>query len=386
LQKLAIIVTHPIQYYAPLFSLLHKRDKIQVKVFYTWERGSESFDRGFGKKVAWDIPLLEGYEYQYVSNNKNMKRGFWQVRNPTLNAEIREWNANAVLVFGWNYWSHLKALMYFKGRIPVLFRGDSHLLDKKSSWKNLLRKTWLSWVYRHIDYGLYVGTNNKNYYLEYGLKEEQLVFAPHAVDNDRFYDNCNRLYEDKALDWRKELGFKEEDTVFMFIGKLEEKKDPFLLLNAFKKLTRADIRLLFVGNGPLEKQLKEQALEDLRIKFIDFQNQAVVPVIYRIADVVILPSKGPGETWGLAINEAMACGRPVLVSDKVGCGIDLVRSGQNGYVFESKNQNDLIIKMECLFEQKRNRLMGISAQKLINNWSLIALAERLEKHLESLDR
>src|SRR5215207_1918460 len=99
--KLAVIITHPIQYYAPLFKLLTERGKIKLKVFYTWERGAEKFDVGFGKAFDWDIPLLEGYEYTFVSNKGNQKKGFWNVKNPGLIREIKDWGPQAILVYGW---------------------------------------------------------------------------------------------------------------------------------------------------------------------------------------------------------------------------------------------------------------------------------------------
>jgi len=383
--KLAIIITHPIQYFSPLFCLLQNRDKLQIKVFYTWERGSESFDKGFGKKVAWDIPLLEGYEYCFVPNNGQMKKGFWNVRNPLLNSEIEQWGAEAIMVFGWNYLSHLRAMIYFKGRIPVLFRGDSHLLNKKGPIKAWLRKIWLSWVYKHIDYGVFVGTNNKNYYLQFGLKENQLVFAPHAIDNARFSDSIDKKYEQSAADWRIQLGYSKEDIVFGYIGKLEDVKNPNLLLNAFKQLTRQEAKLLFVGNGHLENQLKENSENEPRVQFLGFQNQSVMPILHRVLDVLVLPSKS--ETWGLTINEAMACGRPVIVSSQVGCAIDLVKNGQNGYIFESGMLNDLLGKMELLIESRGvNNKMGKASQKIIKDWSFPKLAMKLEEHLKRISK
>lgn len=377
--KLAIILTHPIQYYAPLFKLLTDRGNVDIKVFYTWERGSESFDKGFGKQVAWDIPLLEGYNYSFVSNNGNTKRGFFDLKNPSLHSEIKNWGAQAVLIFSWNYWSHLKAMWYFKGKIPVIFRGDSHLLDAKSLTKRFLRKIVLTTIYRYIDYALYVGTNNKNYYLAHGLKEKQLIFAPHAIDNERFFDNTEKQYGIKAQEWRKKLGYTEGDIVFIFVGKLEDKKNPLLLLTAFKALTQTNIRLLIVGNGVLELDLKTAAQEDTRIQFLDFQNQSMMPIIYRVADIYVLPSRGPEETWGLAVNESMACGRPVLVSDIVGCAVDLVKNDENGYIFKSDDKVDLMKRMNKFIEVDiLLSKMGENAQNTIKNWSFEAIAESIE--------
>lgn len=380
MKRLAIISTHPIQYNAPMFKLLANRHNIKLKVFYTWERGAESFDKGFGKKIEWNIPLLHGYDYEFISNNGNFKRGFWDLRNPGLNKTIEKWGATHVLVFGWNYFSHLNAMRYFKGKIPVLFRGDSHLLGKMSGVKRFLRKTFLSWVYKYIDFALYVGTNNKAYYKEFGLKDEQLIFVPHAIDNDRFKDSEEHDFQYQALKWRNSLGFRVKDIVLAYIGKIDKVKQINLLVEAFQSISNENIKLLIVGNGQMENEIKQMAQSDDRIQFLDFQNQKIIPIVYRIADIYVLPSNS--ETWGLAVNEAFACGRTVIVSDKVGCAIDLVTDGLNGFVFTSGSITDLIKKINLALRSNLKQ-MGLNGSYSINTWSFENQVFALEKLLNS---
>lgn len=378
LKRLAIVTTHPIQYNAPLFKLLTKREKILVRVFYTWGETvlDNKFDPGFGKKINWDIPLLEGYDYVF-ERNIALSPGshhFKGIDNPGLINDILDFKADAVLIYGWSFKSHLECLRYFHKKIPVLFRGDSTLLDESSGIKKMARRIFLKWVYRHVDRALYVGTANKAYYRRHGLKEKQLAFAPHTVDNDRFKDDAHR-FEHAALEWRKQLDIPDRAIVFLYAGKFENKKDPFLLLNAFCKIDDRNARLLMVGNGVLENQLKERAKGDDRIKFIDFQNQSLMPVVYRLADVFVLPSKGPGETWGLGVNEAMASGRAVIVSNKSGCAIDLLENGRNGYIFEAGNCTDLSKKMEMIIEQGNEvKNMGDHSLNKIQDWNLDKVA------------
>ena len=258
--KLAIIITHPIQYYSPLFKLLTERGTLQIKIFYTWEQSQEKiFDKKFGKEIKWDIPLFEGYDYVFVRNtSKKPGSGTYNgVVNPTLIKEIEIWKADAILVFGWNHHSHFKAMRYFKGKIPVYFRGDSTLLDEQSGIKTILRRMWLSYIYKFIDSALYVGTNNKNYFLKHGLKEKQLFFAPHAIDNDRFYDKTGK-YQQKADKWRAELGLSKKNIVFLFIGKFEKKKNPLLLIEIANKYP--EYKFLFVGSGELEQKMKQKRI------------------------------------------------------------------------------------------------------------------------------
>ncbi|UOE48331.1 glycosyltransferase family 4 protein [Mucilaginibacter sp. SMC90] len=370
MKKLAIIITHPIQYYAPVFKLLHQRQKINIMVFYTWGEGSaQKFDPGFGKNINWDVPLLEGYPYEWVKNispdpGSHHSKG---IDNPDLINQINNWNPDAIMVYGWFYKSHLKTLKYFKGRIPVIFRGDSTLLDDAGGVKSLLRSLFLKRIYRNVDYALYTGSNNKAYFKKFGLKETQLFFAPHAIDNDRFTTGRT----DEALALRNQLGITEHEKLLLFAGKFEGKKNPLLLLEAFIEINQPNTHLLFAGNGILEIELKNRASRHKNVHFIDFQNQLNMPVVYQACDIFCLPSKGPGETWGLAINEAMACSKPILISNKVGAGTDLVKDNINGFIFNSGDIGDLKSKLNTLFLYNKTALftMGQQSRQIIAEWS-----------------
>ena len=377
MKKLAIITTHPIQYYAPVFKLLHQREKISIKVFYTWgESALKKFDPGFGKVVDWDVPLLDGYEYEWADNTANDpgSHHFKGIINPGLVQQIEAWQPDAVLVFGWAYYSHLKALRHFKNKIPVYFRGDSTLLDEKDGLKQSLRSVFLKWIYRHVDHAFYTGINNKAYFKKYGLKDEQLSFAPHAVDNDRFEIE----QKDEVLRLKEELQIKIDDLVILFAGMLEEKKSPGLLLDAFFLLDDPAMHLVFSGAGVLEKELKERAKDNRNVYFIGFQNQSAMPVVCQACDLFCLPSKGPGETWGLAVNEAMVCGKPVLVSDKCGCAIDLV-ADENGMIFKNEDIDDLTACLKKMTtDREKLAILGNASKKIIKNWNFVNIAQAIE--------
>jgi glycosyltransferase involved in cell wall biosynthesis len=380
MNRLAIITTHPVQYNAPLFRLLSERFWIAVKVFYTWECGAETFDREFGREVKWDLPLLEGYDHVFVSNGGNRNRGFRDVRNATLEQDILDWGATAVLVYGWNYRSHLRAMRYFNGRIPVYFRGDSTLLDPLPSWKKVLRGSWLRYVYSLVDKAFYVGTRNMEYYLEMGVPETGLVYAPHAVDNERFAAGAVD-HVGKAAAMRRSMGIGEKDKVVLFAAKFIPKKDPGLLVQAWKQLRLENAHLVLVGDGELLPLLQKASADDPRIHILPFQNQQSMPAVYLMGDVFCLPSKGPGETWGLAVNEAMACGRPLLVSDMCGCAVDLVLEGVNGYRFRSGDVQGLASRLEKMLIQDDLYSMGKASFHHIRGFSHEAFTRALESEL-----
>ena len=370
--KIAIVTTHPIQYNSPVFKEL-ARYGLEVKVFFTWEQSSEeTFDKSFKRRIKWDIPLLEGFDYEFLVNvaNDPGSHHFFGIDNPDGIKRIQDFSPDALLVYGWSFKSHLRIMWYFKKRIPIFFRGDSHVLDEGKGIKKIFRRIFLTKVYTHIDFAFYVGTNNKEYYLKHGLKEDQLIWAPHTVDNERFSNSGINKFEA-----RLKKGLPSEGIYFIFIGKFEAKKNPLLLLQAFQELKENNVNLVFVGNGELEDRLKNNSSKNKNVFFLPFQNQREMPLIYSCADVVVLPSSY-NETWGLVINEAMVCGKAVIASDKVGSAVDLIKTGRNGYVFYADNKKALVEKMnECIKNKSLLERMGLISKEIIQEWSIQRLVE-----------
>nr|WP_068889996.1 glycosyltransferase family 4 protein [Pedobacter panaciterrae] len=357
--KLAIICTHPIQYYVPVFRLLAKN--IKLKVFYT-VGDHINFDKGFNRVIDWDIPMLDGYQFEFLQNTARNKvtHHFMGIKNPTAIDYISKFAPDYLLVYGWAHYSHFKILKHFKGKIPILFRGDSTLLNEQSIFKCMIRSIVLRYVYRHIDKALYVGTNNKAYFKKYGLKEGQLFFAPHAIDNERFSEKTD-------LDIRALLGLHPYEILILFAGKLKSIKDPELLLRAFIELDFSNINLLYAGSGRLETKLKSLATGFRNIHFIPFQNQSAMPAVYQACDIFCFPSKN--DSWGLAINEAMAAGKAIIASDKTGAAADLINSG-NGYIFQSGNITDLKEKLvKLVFDREQLHSKGEFSKKTIYSWN-----------------
>jgi glycosyltransferase involved in cell wall biosynthesis len=352
LKKLAILSSHPIQYNAPLFALMVERGEFELRVFYTWGEDAikPKYDPDFVRVIEWDIPLLNGYSYQFVKNVAKQpgSHHFGGIDNPDLIQEIENWGADVVWIWGWSFKSHLKALRYFHWKIPVWFRGDSTLLDETKGFtlKTLLRGMLLKWVYLHVDRAFFVGEHNKKYFLKFGLKENQLVHAPHVVDTDRFAVwNLQDALKLEAC--KTELGIHPNDFVILFAGKFEPKKNPNFIISLAKQLKSDRFKFVMVGNGVLESEINEAAKLDKRIIVLPFQNQSMMPMTYRLGDVFVLPSGGPGETWGLAMNEALACGIPVFGSKKCGGSIDLL-DDSCGLIFEPNDINAVVQLLNAL--------------------------------------
>ena len=334
--KLAIVATHPIQYYAPWFSHLARQAALDVRVFYLWDFGvAAHVDRGFQVPVTWDVPLLEGYAHEFVPNRGTNAgtAGYFGLWNPDLPGRLRAWGPDAVLLTAYNYASIGNLLLRWgKGDPPLNFRGDSHRLIPRSGLREAVKRKLIASVFRQFAAALYVGSANRDYFLRHGVAAERLFHSPHAVDNVRFLA-AREAADAEAPGWKRSLGIPADHRVVLFAGKFEDKKRPLDLLRAFLDAKLERTSLLYVGSGPQEAELRAAAAEKPDVFFAPFRNQSQMPVAYAACDVFVLPSYGPAETWGLAVNEAMCMGRPVIVSDHVGCARDLVLPGETGLIF-----------------------------------------------------
>ena len=379
--RLAIVSTHPIQYYAPIFKALTASTNIQPRVFFTWSQSASGqvADPGFGRGVQWDIPLLDGYDYEFVTNVARRPRSnsFLGLRNPTLVPSIEKWQPHAVLVFGWNFVSHLGAMRHFRGHIPVFFRGDSTLLNNAQDLRTHARRMWLRWIYKHVDVAIAVGSNNKDYFRWCGLEDHRIAFAPHAVDTDRF-DDADGLHAARAAEQLRNLRIPAGEPVLLFAGKFIPEKNPFALLDAFLQ-ARTSGHLVLVGNGPLEQDMRARTAGHPNIHFLPFQNQQAMPSVYRIGSLYVLPSSS--ETWGLGLNEAMASGRAVIASTRVGAARDLVNEGLTGWTFESGNTQQLtsVIRKAMTSSSAVLQRMGAAAHAESTRWSIRAAAEGIAR-------
>ena len=333
--RLALINTHPVQYYAPLHRAIASRPGWEVRVFFTWHGGGPAVDAGFRREFAWDIPLTDGYDSEVVPNTSRDPGPHHPagIENPELVSRVAAWKPDAVVLTGYNYTSHLAALRRLpRMGIPVLLRGDSHLLDRRADRLWWIKRLLLTRLFRKCAGVLSVGLKNRDYFLACGVPRERIYRCPHSIDRARFAEPDEALSAEAAA-WRRELGFEDRQTVVLFAGKLETKKRPVEMIEAVVAANDPRIATLVVGNGELEAAVAALAARNPeRVKHVPFQNQSRMPVVYRTGDIFVLPSAF-GETWGLAVNEAMASGRPVVVSDKVGCAADVVKPGVNGWVF-----------------------------------------------------
>ena len=359
--RVAVVTSHPIQYQAPWFRALAAH--VDLHVFFCHRQTPDGqASAGFGVAFEWDVPLVDGYSHEWldnVSRRPGVDR-FGGCDTPGIHAALARGRFDACIVNGWYLKSYLQAIRACRDlTIPVLVRGDSQLSRHPRAWKSLVKYVPYRWFLRRIDAHLYVGQNNRAYLAHYGVRPERLFFVPHFVENARFAAAAAAAKASgRAAALRREWGATDASVVCLFAGKFIPKKRPADLITALAiaRERDADISAVFVGAGPLEAALRQQASAGSPpIVFAGFQNQQAIADFYAASDCLVLPSDGR-ETWGLVVNEAMACGLPAVVSEDVGCAPDLIAPGATGFTYPVGDAAALaarLVEMARLIREQR---------------------------------
>lgn len=354
--RLAVVLSHPTQYYSPWFRWLAQRTAVELRVFYLWEFGvTAKRDRQFGATFKWDVDLLSGYEHEFVPNvaADPGTHHFRGLRNPELTRRLSAWAPHAALLFGYKWESHLRAVAWARwNNVPLLFRGDSHFLGRGRP--SVSTRLPMSLLFRQFDAFLPVGAANADYFKTLGVSAQRLFHAPHSV-NATLFDPAHEPHKAAAVELAQRLGIEAGTRIVVYAGKFVPAKQPLQLLEAFLSINAAGTALVFVGDGPDKSALLKRAAGDPRVHFLPFANQSEMPSRYLLGDLFALPSRGYYETWGLAVNEAMHMGVPCLVSDLVGCQRDLVTDGETGWVFEHSGVDTLRTKLAEALNLLSNR-------------------------------
>ncbi len=371
--RIAIVTSHVIQYQAPLFQNLAATGEIDLTVFYCKSAGGEKYhDREMKTTLTWDIPLLAGYHYETLRNYSPVgSLHGWGLINFGLPRKLIRGHFDAVIFMGWgvvSYWLGFAACL--SRGIPFFLYGDSNEVPPVNSVRQQVRDLVLRRLFNKASGFLVTGKYNADYYLHYGADQNRLFFVPWAVDNDRF-ERESRLTEVERLELRSSYDIPADATVIVFSGKLISRKGPMDLLEAFANMPNSGPAvLLFVGDGDERKQLEEfckvRSLKNVRIT--GFLNQAILPKIYGMSDVFVLPSYfDPRAT---VVNEAMAAGLACVVSDRIGPSGDIVKDGKNGFVVPVGDIPALALCLNRFVEEPSlARTMGRCSRQIIQRWS-----------------
>lgn len=356
--RLLYCVDHPIQYQAPLLRLIARQPGIDLRVVFKSSAGATRyFDPGFGTSLQWDTPLLEGYAFDVIEDDR------------TACAAIHD--ADVVWLHGWQgprMWRLLRTT--HRLGIPVLMRGENTLtaMPDGSGLRGMLKRRYLNWIFARCTAFLAIGSANRAFYLAHGVEPDRLFDMPYAVDNAYFRMADPAGAEAEAL--RSRLDLEKGRPVILFAGKFQARKHPLALLEAFLSLDADRLGrpyLVFVGGGEQGADLKTAAAGHPSIRFAGFLNQGEMREVYGLADVFVLASSR--EPWGLAVNEAMNGRCAVVVSDECGCAADLVDT-DSGRIVPPGDANALASSLDdILVDPERCRAMGLAASQRIDGWN-----------------
>jgi glycosyltransferase involved in cell wall biosynthesis len=386
--KISYYLSHPIQYFSPL--LRQMAEVFELQVYYFSDASIKgNMDKGFNQAVKWDIPLLQGYKYRFLKNisgRKSLSNRMWDAINPGVIKSLINDPSKIVIVNGWSYFSTL--LTIFTGKIlgkKIWLRAENPLNQEfgKSKKTLFVKKIILKLLlFPFINKFLYIGTESRKFFEYYGIKPERLLFTPYAVDNDYFRQQHSDLPDSDKL--KSMLNLPLDKKIILFSGKYIDKKRPIDLVRAFALLNDPTTMLVMVGEGELRSEMEHLiAAKGISVVVLTgFINQSEISKYYAVADLFVMCS-GAGETWGLAVNEAMNFGLPVIVSDTCGSCVDLVQNGVNGFSFEEGNIESLKSCIEKLLNDNDFRSnAGKVSLKLIEQYSINNIVSNMENFLK----
>ncbi|MBI2035470.1 MAG: glycosyltransferase family 4 protein [Candidatus Liptonbacteria bacterium] len=394
--RLAILLSHPIHYLVDFYQELHRDTDIETMVYFCSDFGIRAgYDSTFNQRVRWyDDSILDGLPHKFLKNfsPRSSVGGFFSIINPGIVQELKNGKFDAILIHSytqctsWMAWHAAQKL-----GIPILFRGESFLLNKRPRVTLKLKDVLVRLFFKKVFAFLAIGSLNKEYLKAYGASEHRIISAPYVAAPPR----KDEFGEVAAL--KESLGINKDDVVILSIGKLIPRKGPMDLVRAFELLTSGYAprlrqgfggqanpkpRLLFVGDGPEREKIENYSKEkNLRVICVGFMPPEKLPLYYSIADIFALPSYF--ETWGLVINEAMSYGLPIVTTKMTGAAYDIVREGENGFVHQEGDIDLLKVQIEKLVTNPELRKkFGAASLKIISHWSYVECAEGFKKAME----
>jgi glycosyltransferase involved in cell wall biosynthesis len=370
-RRLAIVASHVIQYQDPFFRRLAAEPSLDVTVLYCSDEGAAVYrDVDMGTSLRWDLDLLHGYRHEFVPN-RGRGHGFFRLLNPGLAPAIARGGFDAVLFMtGWAWataWLGFAICRFL--RVPFLLFGDSSFVPDERPVRARLRAGVLRALFGLTSGFLISGAFNADYYRHYGADPRRFFPMPWAIDNERFFE-ASRFGPGEREALRSRYGIDPGKMVILFSAKLIERKDPMTLLVAFAAMRHRDrAALVFMGDGvlrpELERYVHEHQLRD--VHFLGFVNQTEIPRHYAMSDVFVLPSAfDPRAT---VINEAMACGLPVILTDRCGPVGDIASDGDNAFVMPFGDRTLLTDRLDRLAADPALRQrMGERSRERIAAW------------------
>ncbi len=357
--RVALITTIISPYRIPVFNVIARKLEREFKVFFFSEMGKHRSWKIQYEKIKFTYEVLQGFCF---GKNKDFPVFF----NPLIFKKLKGFNPDVVIIGGYNHPSSILTLFYSRifGKRLILWcesnKYDSRLYSK---W----RESYKKWFIRNCTEFIVPGTASFEYLISYGVFPDKIWIAPNAVDNEFFTEECDEVIKN-VKDFKRKKGYPER--IILYVGRLVDKKGIMDLLKAYSLLTnnKEGIGLVLVGKGKDENKYRRFCKnEKLRSVFFEgFVPQKKIPLYYAVADIFVLPTYS--DTWGLVLNEAMACKLPIISTSVAGASYDLVYNGKNGYTYSKGNIKGLFDMLKKMFNEDRIK-MGKESFNIIQNFS-----------------
>lgn len=372
--RFAAVVSHPIQHYAPMFRDLAAVPNVVVRVLYCCDWGVREYaDPDFAATVAWDVPLLDGYDSEFLPVRRRPEAlTFREVDNPAVGERLAAFAPDVVWLHGYGFRTLWRARGWCvrQGHVRSLLFGDSELLHRRSLPRRVLKCLFLRWYYRPIDGFITIGDNNEAYYRHYGVPDEKLFRGACPVDVARFRQAIDAAPTDSRRLLRQRFGLAEDAVVVLFSGKFIARKRPMDVVRAVatcRSASSVPVQALLIGSGPDEPALRAEirhfGAQDV-VRLSGFINQAEMPLVLQAGDIMAVSSDM--DPHPLVVAEAMAVGNPIVASDRVGCvgPTDAARPGINAVVYPCGDTVALAEAIRSLAEDpgRRRRMASASLE------------------------
>ncbi len=369
--KLLYLGLNPIQNPKP-YRLLNGVPDLQYLVAYLKKPGDHFGGKENLNKLAFTHDITAGYEHRYLKNRSIFKRGnFLSNFHPEVFGLIRQFDV--AVVYGHHTLTFLCAIFFARlvGTKIVLTTDATYIEgnDESAGLKLKLKPILLRFLYNVLANGVFVPSTASRMFLEsIGIKSDRIVVTPYVVDED-LIEKVSEETDSEQL--RKDLGFTLDDFIWVFCAKLISRKRPVDAVKGLAGISDTSVKLLMIGTGPeeaaVQAEIVKQNLQD-RVKLVGLVKYTELATYYTSSNALLFCSDH--EPYGLPVNEAMLCGIPVLISDRIGSGIDLLVQGETGYSYRCGDIEDLCKKMALMCgDAHTTKLMGEKAKVKMQKWS-----------------
>lgn len=371
MKKRLVLITEIISpYRIPLFNALARRPELDFHVLFLGETDPHLREwRVYWEEITFSFQVLPSWRKRIGPYNGLLNAG--------VSSALNNSQPHAILCGGYSYVASWQALRW-AGRhsVPFLLWSESNHQDQRRGLPvvEFLKRQF----FRRCDGFVVPGRAALDYVRAQNISDHPIFTAPNAVDN-KLFAAASQTARQRTTVYRQELGLPER--YFLSVGRLVREKGLFELVSAYANLDaqlRQRIGLVIVGDGPSRGELQQLAssVSPGKVVFAGFVHQEELGIYYALAEALVLPTYT--DTWGMVVNEAMACGTPVIVSRLAGCTPELIRDGWNGILIEPREVKGLNSAMKRIAEAPElGREMGENSAQLILSYSPEAWANSI---------